>query len=1088
MIANTITNHSLTSLLIPSQLPEYIRDDPSYSNFVLFLQAYYEWLELNGNVTEQTKNLLKYKDIDQTTTEFIQYFYNDFLSYFPTDILANKTEVVKLAKQLYQSKGTPASYKMLFRILYNSDVDFLNTNDVTLKASSGQWYVTKSIKLSTDVIYISSISPSSNAYINTSNNISITTVISHYLAVGDTVVVSGVTGTNAPNGSWIVSAIPSLTSFSFISDNVPTGVLDISGASVYLPHGYVNENFLQTKNLRVFGETSQTIATVENVILSGTRMEVFLSNIERLFVSGEYVRIVDGNNEDVLVPGNNNKPLRAKILGQISQIKLDPKNQGTKYGAANTVTGYAGDPVIAFGGLNTPHGHGATATVGQTTLGSIQKIIVVNGGYGYANSSIITASGNANTMIVISANSGGAIAHAGDIAQTQSSKSTVTFIPTDSIPMYGAPGTTILATLANTIPIGNSSNLLSYHSVFANNTSANWNTTLANAFTFTSFNTGYLASVVVDNGGGGISGDTLPAVTVRSVYGTNANTSITPPILANLANMGILSPIQIISGGTGYRVNDKINILGGTGYGANAYVTNVTTSGIITSVGYTANGIISMGGNGYTIGTVYPTQNIANTNVINTIIAAGGYKLSSGLPVLRVSSANTYAANAVLVVPGILGSGAILTPIYNGVGTITQINISDYGEDYVSAPSISLRVQDILVNGLLGPNQSQLPQRGDVVYQGDDLQTAHYVAYVDSIYPAISNTNDFTATTHIVRVYNYTSNPASGPLLVSDKSISMNLVGSIVVNDLDVAVKNTFVGLDFNRFNKPVNPGIIIYGDGLAKANSIFLNGLTIGNGQYLDTSGQLSSFNVLQSKDYNTFTYQITLDKEIAKYRTTLLNLLHPTGMRVVGRCAMSSNASVNFGASDYLSTGKTLQHYTGNNDTITSMSANVSNVSISSNTVNILIPNANTYIIPNQTTLSIVCDNGTKISGMVTGITSNSNTAITLSNRTWVNIANVANITANAGSNVIHITSITNSYNIINNGIYTNTNSPITDIVNVGDKVLIANNSALTVSGVTSNTIVITTNISSNVVSLLSVNKTLVATSSNVTIYNPA
>ena len=123
-----------------------------------------------------------------------------------------------------------------------------------------------------------------------------------------------------------------------------------------------------------------------------------------------------------------------------------------------------------------------------------------------------------------------------------------------------------------------------------------------------------------------------------------------------------------------------------------------------------------------------------------------------------------------------------------------------------------------------------------------------------------------------------------------------------------------------------------------------------------------------------------------------------------------------------------------------------------------------------------------------MVTGITSNSNTAITLSNRTWVNIANVANITANAGSNVIHITSITNSYNIINNGIYTNTNSPITDIVNVGDKVLIANNSALTVSGVTSNTIVITTNISSNVVSLLSVNKTLVATSSNVTIYNPA
>ena len=34
-----------TSVQIAQQLPEFVRDDPNYQNFVLFLEAYYEWLE-----------------------------------------------------------------------------------------------------------------------------------------------------------------------------------------------------------------------------------------------------------------------------------------------------------------------------------------------------------------------------------------------------------------------------------------------------------------------------------------------------------------------------------------------------------------------------------------------------------------------------------------------------------------------------------------------------------------------------------------------------------------------------------------------------------------------------------------------------------------------------------------------------------------------------------------------------------------------------------------------------------------------------------------------------------------------------------
>ena len=264
-----ITSGHKTSLLIPSQLPEFIRDNPDYDKFVAFLQAYYEWMETNGQVIDRTQNILNYKDIDTTSDEFLNYFINDFLQYFPQDALISKSTAVKVAKQLYQSKGTPASYQFLFRILYDSDFDVFYTKDSVLKASAGNWYVAKSLKLAT-----------------------------------------------------------------------------------------LDSNFQNINNLRLFGETTKSIATVENSVVSGTKTEVFISNIERLFQSGEFVRVVDNANQTVLF---NGQPLRAKIVGQISQIKIDPINRGQFY--------QTGDPVIVYGGLNSANGHGAQAAVGTTTLG-----------------------------------------------------------------------------------------------------------------------------------------------------------------------------------------------------------------------------------------------------------------------------------------------------------------------------------------------------------------------------------------------------------------------------------------------------------------------------------------------------------------------------------------------------------------------------------------------------------------------------------------------------------------------------------------------------------------------------------------------
>lgn len=140
-----IPDFQKTSLLIPSQLPSFVRENPDYDKFVTFLQAYYEWMEVNGNVTERSKNILNYKDIDRTTEEFLQYFTDEFLQYFPQEVLIDKRTAVKYARQLYYTKGTPASYQFLFRVLYDSDFDIFYTKDAVLKASDGSWYVARSL-------------------------------------------------------------------------------------------------------------------------------------------------------------------------------------------------------------------------------------------------------------------------------------------------------------------------------------------------------------------------------------------------------------------------------------------------------------------------------------------------------------------------------------------------------------------------------------------------------------------------------------------------------------------------------------------------------------------------------------------------------------------------------------------------------------------------------------------------------------------------------------------------------------------------------------------------------------------------------
>ena len=112
------------STLVENQFPAFYKEEGP--KFLAFIKAYYQYLETTGKQQDIQRNLKNYKDIDTTLDEYIQYFRSELMAEIPDDALADKRLLAKRIKDLYTTKGTIDSYKLLFKILYDEDVE-INT-------------------------------------------------------------------------------------------------------------------------------------------------------------------------------------------------------------------------------------------------------------------------------------------------------------------------------------------------------------------------------------------------------------------------------------------------------------------------------------------------------------------------------------------------------------------------------------------------------------------------------------------------------------------------------------------------------------------------------------------------------------------------------------------------------------------------------------------------------------------------------------------------------------------------------------------------------------------------------------------------
>jgi hypothetical protein len=134
------------SNFIENQFPRFYQEDGP--DFILFVKAYYEWLESsgvtegdgNGGAIREARELLTYRDIDDTIEKFLEYFQKKYLYGIPFNIIANKRFLLKHILDVYRSKGTIQCYRLLFKLIYNEDVDIYLPSIDMLRISDGTWY------------------------------------------------------------------------------------------------------------------------------------------------------------------------------------------------------------------------------------------------------------------------------------------------------------------------------------------------------------------------------------------------------------------------------------------------------------------------------------------------------------------------------------------------------------------------------------------------------------------------------------------------------------------------------------------------------------------------------------------------------------------------------------------------------------------------------------------------------------------------------------------------------------------------------------------------------------------------------------
>jgi hypothetical protein len=516
-----------TSLLVAQQVPEYVTDE--YPLFVSFLEAYYEFMETaqgtqKNNVLSLGKKLRYVSDVDVSIGAFEKSFFNNFAALIPRDVEINKETLIKNVLPLYISRGNEKSFKLLFRMLFNDEVDVILPKNNILRVSDGRWTVDNLLKLETDI---------RSTYTGTGSN------TTFYLA-------QQVDSTEVD--VYVNDVLKTIdTDYTIRKESRKLVFNSAPASNTTIKVVYDDFDITLLNNRKITGQTSGATAIIESAskriitdrLNFGLPFELIIDKktLSRLFVNGEQVTT------DIIDPNGTKITLVADTFSILTSILIT--GSGASYNVGDTVT-------ILGGGATSV----ATAEVQSVTAGVTNRIVVDYGGSGFHTASIITRNAGETTAII------GAV----DGVDSSGANTNISFLINDDIinsysnitlsaADYGFP--------AQVIPAGE-----------------NINTRIFDALTtLTITDLGPMTNAVVLFSNTSINVASLDSEGARYLLGST---------IYDIKSFRAVGRIDVYNGGVNYKVGDEVifgtNPGGTYGQGAAAAVTEVAGSGTITKI------------------------------------------------------------------------------------------------------------------------------------------------------------------------------------------------------------------------------------------------------------------------------------------------------------------------------------------------------------------------------------------------------------------------------------------------------------------------------------------------------------------------
>jgi hypothetical protein len=287
---------------------------------------------IKDNVVRASGNLQNYKNFELSIDGYVEYLREELFSTIPTKYIEDRKLVATKLKSFFESRSSEESYRFLFKLLYNENIEFRYPGEEILRASDGKFEKTNFIR----VVSVANVFGFLNKTIRGRSSNAFGTVVDiKKLFFGTTEIaeltLKLVSGTFLPNETIEDVSDTSLVSTTF---GMVTGFNIIDGGSGY--------------------------SVGDSIVISG-----------------------DGNNAVALVSSITISPISALIENEIGYgYRLN-----TRAVINNSGTGGANLDIFVTGITNT---YSVTDGSDTYTVGEISQLSIVNRGENYIRSPIIT--------------------------------------------------------------------------------------------------------------------------------------------------------------------------------------------------------------------------------------------------------------------------------------------------------------------------------------------------------------------------------------------------------------------------------------------------------------------------------------------------------------------------------------------------------------------------------------------------------------------------------------------------------------------------------------------------------------------------